>query len=190
MKNIQTLTLNEENITDFASARNMLLKKTKAEWVLFVDTDEKISNELKQEISDLNPIDYKGFIIKRKIVFLGSEIGEDRVLRLARRNSGKWVRKVHEIWRIKGKVGTLKNCIVHDTASNLFDYIEKMNRYSSIHAAENLKEGKRSNIFKMIFYPKLKFIQNILLGRGIVFSIMQSFHSFLGWTKQWELQKD
>jgi hypothetical protein len=62
-----------------------------------------------------------------------------------------------------------------------------MNVYSSIHAAENAREGKHSNLFKMIFYPKVKFIQNALAGRGFVFSMLQSFHSFLGWAKQWEL---
>jgi glycosyltransferase involved in cell wall biosynthesis len=190
MSNLEIITLHTPGVTDFASARNLLLKKSKAEWVLFIDTDEKLSDELIKEISALNPKDCNGFVIKRKIVFLGREIGEDRVLRLARKNSGKWVRKVHETWQIKGRVGTLKGHIIHNTADNLHEYIEKMNRYSSIHAAENLKEGKRSNLFKMVYYPKLKFIQNILARRGFVFSVLQSFHSFLGWAKQWELQKD
>jgi glycosyltransferase involved in cell wall biosynthesis len=187
---LEIVTLNKSGITDFASARNLLLKKSKAEWVLFLDTDEKLSDELKKEISDLDPKNCNGFVIKRKIVFLGREIGEDHVLRLARRDFGRWVRKVHETWEVRGRIGTLNGYIIHNTASGLYDYIEKMNKYSSIHAAENIREGKYSNIFKMIFYPKLKFIQNILAGRGFVFSMLQSFHSFLGWTKQWELQKD
>ncbi|MCX6704407.1 MAG: hypothetical protein NTZ07_03080 [Candidatus Woesebacteria bacterium] len=187
---LDIITLNKPGITDFACARNELLRKVRSEWVLFLDSDEKLSSELEKEISRLNPEDNTGFYIKRKIIFLGKEIGEDKVLRLAKKNSGKWVRKVHETWQVKGKIGTLKNYIIHNTADNLHEDIEKMNRYSSIHAAENLKEGKRSNLFKMIFYPKLKFIQNILAGRGFVFSVLQSFHSFLGWAKQWELQKD
>jgi len=184
MNNIKTITLDKPNITDFAKERNLLLQKSSANWVLFLDSDEKMTEELKKEILNLNAKNYDGFYIKRKIVFLGEEIGEDRVLRLAKRKSGKWARKVHETWEVKGRVGILKNYITHNTALNLGEYIEKMNKYSSIHAAENLREGKHSNVLKMIFYPKLKFCQNILQGRGVLFSIMQSFHSFLGWAKQ------
>jgi hypothetical protein len=190
VKNLTFVALNKENIEDFAKERNDLLRKVKSEWVLFLDTDEKLSPELKEEIIKLDPTGHSGFNIKRKIFFLGKEIGEDKVLRLAKKNAGKWVRKVHETWQIKGKVGTLDGYIIHNTAGDLHSYIAKINKYSSIHAAENVRERKHSNLFKIIIYPKLKFIQNMLSGRGFVFSMLQSFHSFLGWAKQWELSKD
>ncbi|HUC94637.1 MAG TPA: hypothetical protein VMR19_01355 [Candidatus Saccharimonadales bacterium] len=190
MNNLVTVTLNKPVISNFAGERNELLRKAKESWVLFLDTDEKLSQELKKEISDLDTSDFSGFYIKRKIIFLGKEIGEDKVLRLGKKNSGKWSRRVHETWLVKGKIGTLEGYIIHNTANNLHDYIGKMNKYSSIHAEENLKEGKRLGLFKIIFYPKLKFVQNMLSGRGFVFSMLQSFHSFLGWAKQWELLKD
>lgn len=186
---IQTLTLNENNITDFAGARNRLLKSAKTDWVLFLDTDERLTPNLEKEIENLDPKDFDGFYIKRKIKFLGKNAGEDKVLRLAKKDAGKWQRKIHETWNLKGKTGTLENYIVHDTGKDLHSYIEKINFYSTLHAQENQKEGKRSNLFKIIIYPKLKFIQNILLGRGLLFSMLQSFHSFLGWSKLWELQR-
>ena len=184
----EILTLDQKSIADFARARNDLLEKVKSEWILFLDTDEKLSPKLVEEIERLDPKDVNGFFIKRKIIFLGKCVGQDKVLRLARKGAGKWQRAVHETWVIKGKTKTLKNYIIHDTAKNLSSYIEKMNFYSTLHAKENVKEGKRSNIFKIIFYPKAKFIQNLFLGRGILFSMLQSLHSFLSWTKLWELQ--
>lgn len=190
MKNFQIITLNRKNITNFAEARNELLKKTKSEWILFLDSDEKLSNELKNEISDLDPKGFCGFTVKRKIIFLGKEIGEDKVIRLVKRNSGRWVRAVHEIWQTRQEVRPLDAYIIHNTADNLHEYINKMNNYSTIHASENLKEEKRSSLCKIIFFPKFKFIQNMIQGRGFVFSMLQSFHSFLGWVKLWQLQKD
>ena len=189
MNNFQTLTLNEKDIVDFASARNRLLRSATSDWVFFVDTDEVVSDALKKEIASLSPNGFNGFYIKRKIVFLGKEIGEDKVLRLARKESGLWRRKVHETWDIKGRVGTLDNYIIHNTAKDMHSYIKKINNYSDLHAKENLREGKRSNLLKIIFYPMIKFVQNILQGRGFVFSMLQSLHSFLGWAKLWELQK-
>lgn len=191
MKNLEFITLNKRNISDFAKERNLLLKRSRSEWVFFVDSDEKVTPELMKEINNtLNKVrNLNAFYIKRKIYFLGKNIGEDKVLRLAKRNSGKWNRAVHEVWDVKTRFGTLKNYLIHDTAHNLRDYIDKMNTYSSIHAIENRKEGKTASLFKIIFYPKIKFLQNILMGRGVVFSILQSFHSFLGWAKEWELTR-
>ncbi len=189
MLKIDTLILNEKNITDFATARNRLLRSAKTDWVLFIDTDETLSGQLKNEIEKLDPKDFNGFYIKRKIIFLDEEIGEDKVLRLGKADAGVWKRKVHETWNIKGKVGTLENYLIHNTAKDLHSYIEKMNNYSSLHAKENRDEGKRSNLFKIIIYPKGKLLLNLLQGRGFTFSMVQSFHSFLGWAKLWELQK-
>ena len=190
MNNFETLTLYEKDITDFAEARNRLLKLANHDWVLFLDTDEEVTKELAREIKNLNSEDFNGFYLKRKIIFLGKCIGEDKVLRLGKKSAGKWERKIHEKWNIKGKTGTLENYIIHNTSGDINSYIRKMNTYSGIHAKENMREEKKTGIFKIILFPKMKFIQNLFLGRGFVFSMLQSFHSFLGWAKQWELQKD
>lgn len=191
MNSVEVVVLKGKRITDFAKARNELLKKARSEWVFFVDTDEVITPELRSEVIQLfskPPVSINGYYVKRKIYFLGKWVGEDKVLRLGRRDAGLWQRKVHEVWKIKGRVGTLKNYLIHNTYESVGDAVEKINFYSSLHAKENVSEGKGSNLFKIILYPKLKFIQNILMGRGFVFSVLQSFHSFLGWSKQWELQ--
>ncbi len=185
---LEIITLNKPGITDFAKARNELLQKSKAEWLFFVDSDEKVTPELMKEVEDTisRDLDVDAYYVKRKIYFLGEYIGEDKVLRLARRNLGEWIRAVHEVWYVgSSTTGVLKNCLIHNTAGNLHEYIERINKYSDIHAKENKKEGKKSNLFKIIFYPIFKFIQNLLMGRGFVFSMLQSFHSFLAWSKEW-----
>ena len=189
MNNVEIITLKVPDIRDFAYERNKLLKKTGSVWVFFVDGDEEISEELKKEIENLDPGSYNGYYVKRKIIFLGHVIGEDKVLRLGKRDAGKWNRKVHEVWNIKGKVGLLKNFLIHNTAEDISSYVGKINKYSGIHAEENLKEGKKVSILKIIFYPKMMFLKNILQGRGFTFSMLQSLHSFLGWSKEWELTR-
>jgi len=191
--NVDFLTLNEPNITDFAKARNKLLNRSNAEWVFFVDSDEKITSELMSEvkkITDKGPSLADGYVVRRKIYFLGKYIGKDKVLRLAKRGSSRWVRPVHEVWDVKTRVRPLQNYLVHNTASNLYDYIEKINKYAKLHAEANKEEGKKSNLFKILFYPNLKFYQSMIMGRGTVFSIMQSFHSFLAWSELWLSQRN
>lgn len=186
---IKFVTLKEPGIKDFALARNKILDDSKSDWLFFVDSDEIVTEGLRNELSTLDLTGYSGFYVKRKNYFLGKFIGIDRMVRLGERGAGRWHRSVHEVWMIRGKIGELRNPIIHETAKNLNEYISKINYYSTLHAEANMAEGKRANFFKVIFYPKFKFVESVINGRGVVFSILQSFHSFLAWSKQWTFQK-
>ncbi|HJY98877.1 MAG TPA: glycosyltransferase [Patescibacteria group bacterium] len=189
--NYKVLTLNTPDIDDFSKARNKLLEKSDSPWVFFLDSDELMSPALKTEIKRrIDKEKYDGYFVKRKNYFLGKPIGTDKVLRLGKKGKGKWVRRVHETWEIKGKIGSLTNPITHNSAGSLFDAVAKINKYSDLHAEANKKEGKSSNLAKIILFPKLKFGESILNGRGVVFSILQAFHSFLSWSKLWLTQKN
>lgn len=179
---LSIFTLNKPNITDFAFERNELLKKSKTDWVLFLDSDE----ELSAPIENLDK-KYDGYILKRKNYFLGKYVGTDKIVRLGKSKFKTWRRSIHEIWDIN-KVGHLDNYIIHNTADNLADYIKKINYYSDLHAKANLKERKKSTLFKIITFPVAKFILALLKSKHIVFSIMQSLHSYLSWTKLYFLQ--
>jgi hypothetical protein len=178
MNHFEVFTLKKDHITDFAAERNDLLQKAKKDWVLFIDSDEKIS-DTNLHISNK----YSGYKIRRDNYFLKKFIGSDWIIRLGKKGAGKWVRRVHETWEINGKVGMLKEHLVHNTADSLSDYITKINYYSDLHALANKEEGKGSSLFKIFAYPIWKFIQTLFKSRNVVFSIMQSFHSFLSWSK-------
>jgi len=191
---VEFITLRKEGITDFAKERNELLKKAKGDWVFFVDTDETVSKDLETEISNITPkavtepqiSNLSGYYVNRQNFFLGKYIGTDKILRLGRKNAGRWVRRVHEVWKVEGRIGQLKNPLVHNSAVSLHEFVHKINLYSTLHAQENLNNGKRSNLLKIVCYPVAKFIQSLLIGRGFVFSMFQSFHSFLSWGKAWQ----
>lgn len=182
MRSLTTLILKKSNITDFAKERNELLRKAKTDWVLFLDSDEKLSAPL-PHLSDK----YDGYILKRKNYFLGQYVGYDNIVRLGKKKFVTWKRPVHEIWDIKN-VGRLDNYIIHNTAVNLSDYVKKINYYSDLHAKANLDEGKKSSIFKIILFPVAKFFVTLFKSKNIVFSIMQSLHSYLAWSKLYFLQ--
>lgn len=186
---VEVITLKKDNIDDFAKERNELLSKAKKDWVFFIDSDEIATPELEKEIDNL---DFKmdGYFIKRKNLILGKVVGEDKVLRLAKKNAGKWERLVHEQWKIDGKVGTLKNYLIHNTANSLSDAISKINFYSTLHAKQNKKDGKKSNLFKIVFFPVAKFFESLFTGKGFAFAMLHSFHSFLSWGKLYTWQNE
>lgn len=184
--------------SDFAAQRNFGLEKAKGEWVFFVDADEKISPSLRDEIKQRTKNSRTdAFFLKRRDIFLGRELkhgenGNIKLLRLARKSSGKWKRKIHEYWNVSGETGELKNSIIHIKSENLKEFVDKINKYSTFHAEELKIEGKRGNVIKVIFWPSGKFIVNyffrlgILDGKpGFIMASMMSLHSFLSWIKLW-----
>ncbi len=194
---------------NFAQQHNFGLEKAKGQWVLFVDADERVSPELIKEIKEkikscsiANGLPkFDGFYLKRQDFFGGralryGETAKVRLLRLAKKGKGKWQREVHETWKIKDKVGELKNPLLHYPHQTISDFIDHVNFHSTLHAQALKKEGVKPSFFRIIFYPKAKFIQNYIfrLGfldgmPGIIVALMMSFHSFLANSKLYFLSK-
>lgn len=188
---------------DFASQRNFALRQTQGEWVFFVDADERVTPPLVDEIKKaVKEKEFNGFFLKRQDFLWGRPLkhGETAsicLLRLGRKGAGKWQRRVHETWQIKGKVGELKEPLNHYPHPTISAFLKEINFYSSLNAQEFLKEGQRVNLWQLIAYPLGKFGQNYLfhLGfldgpPGIIVALMMSFHSFLTRAKLYLLWKN
>jgi len=180
---------------DFSKQRNFSLEKAKNEWVLFLDADERISPELAEEIKEkIKSTNLNGFYLKRQEFFNGKPLkhGETAhyLLRLGRKGKGEWQREVHEFWEIKEDIGRLKNPLLHYAHPTLTEFLEHINRFSTIHAKVLKKEGVKPSLLRTVANPLAKFIQNYLfrLGfldgtPGIITALMMSFHSFLARAK-------
>lgn len=183
---------------NFAAQRNFALKKTAASWVLFVDADERVSPALAAEVRQkTKSTKHSGFFLRRIDIAWGRQLehgesGNVWLLRLARRDAGRWKRAVHEVWEATGETGRLEEPLFHHPHPTLHEFTKKLDWYSTLHARQNLAEGKRSALWKIIFYPWLKFFQSWIFQRGFLdgmpgfmLAMMMSFHSFLAWSKLW-----
>ena len=185
---------------NFAAQRNFGLEKATNKWVLFADADERVSQELKEEMekevaAPNNPL--LGYFVKRDDYIFGKKLkfGETasvKLLRLARKSAGQWARRVHEVWDVPGRTKTLKNPLEHYPHPSLREFIDDINFQSGLHAEANHQEGKHSSLVKILFWPKLHFLKNYFLRlgfldgtEGFVLALMMSFHSFLAWSKLW-----
>jgi hypothetical protein len=145
--------------------------------------------------------EYFVYEFRRIDKFLGKwlkygDIGVYRDIRMMKKNSGRWKRRVHEYFETKAKVGKLRSPILHYSHPTVGKLIDSTNRWSSWHARANYEEGKRSSILKIVFWPLAKFIDSYIIRRefidgmhGFVFAIFVCLHSFLAWSKLWLLQR-
>ncbi len=185
---------------DYAAQRNWALSQVKSPWVLFVDTDEVVSVKLGEEIqSAVKKIEFKGFLIPRMDYMWGKklshgDVGGVRLLRLARHGAGEWHGAVHETWDIEGNVGVLRHSLSHYPHPTLVEFLQEINRYSSIRAQELHHAGQRANLFQIIFYPFFKFLYLYLISlgfldgtAGFVHAMTMTFYSFLVRGKLWLL---
>ena len=187
---------------NFSDQRNYGLDKAKGDWILFIDADERVSSglwyEIMQHINE--PIENpSGFLFKRVDIMWGKELrhgeaGNTKLLRLAKKNTGKWTGAVHEKWNIKGKTVTLNNPLYHYPHQSIKDFLEEINHYTDLRSRELYKNKQKTNWFLIVLYPKAKFLQNYFLRLGfldglpgLVVALMMSFHSFLVRGKLWLL---
>lgn len=197
--NIPLKIINRELNTDFASQRNFAISKTKYDWILSLDADEKPSNKLINFLSYIDNHRYKNYSFKRQDIFLKHKLnyGETSNLdfiRLFNKNHGKFIGKVHEVWSSNKPTKKTTFIIKHYSHDSLNSIIQKVNFYSTIRAKELFDQKIKTNIFQIIFFPIGKFIQNYIfrLGfldgtPGIIMALSMSFHVFLSKAKLWHL---
>jgi len=192
---------------DFAKQRNYGLDKALGKWALFVDADERITAKLKEEIIEKTKSSNKtGYYLTRRDHFFGKILkygefcvygpfGNQKLLRLANKGAGKWIRAVHEHWEIRGNIGLLKFPLLHFPHQTIKEFVDHINYFSTIHAGEIIREKKQPSLLKVILWPIFKFIYNsvfrlgLLDGQeGFIAIMMMSFHSFLAWSKVWVIK--
>ncbi len=188
---------------DFSHQRNFALSHVKSGWVLFLDADERITKELREEIVGRALLHGKtdGYFIQRKDKLFGKvlnhgEVGNKFFLRFAKYNAGKWEGKVHEVWKVEGKTGKLSNFIIHEPHKTIKEFLSEINFYTTLRAEELSYKNVKSSAFSILLYANLKFIKVYFLKLGILdgmpglqLSLMMSFHSFLTRAKLYLLQK-
>lgn len=201
MSTLSTVVLKTKKpVVDFAKERNNLLAKASSDWVLFVDTDEVVSDALKREIQekiqDANS-KIQGYYLKRSDYFLGrwlrfGETANVKLLRLGRRGAGKWQGKVHETWEIEGAVGHLKNPLQHFPHPTIGEFISDINHYTDLRA----REISKFSLLETLFYPPVKFFQNYVLRLGFldgfpgfVMAYMMSLHSLIVRVKMYDFSQ-
>jgi len=177
----------------FAAQRNFALTQTDAEWVMFLDADERITPELAAEmraVVDKNePLAYQ--ILRQNYVFhqrmKHGGFRPDFSLRLYPRNTITWSGVVHEAAHVTIPIQKLKSVMIHYTYDDWTRYFNKFNNYTSLMAQKSWEQGKRSSLVHITLRPWWAFIKVYILQSGWrdgkLGFIMAVFHFFYTMTK-------
>jgi glycosyltransferase involved in cell wall biosynthesis len=184
-----------------AAQKNWALPMLTHRWVMIVDADERVTPRLREEIERVlaDPGRADGYWIFRANHFLGRPIRSagwqrDRVLRLFDRGKGAYEPlHVHAEVRSEGRVGTLRERLVHDTYRDLDQYFEKFGRYTRWSAEDLKQRGVRASAARLLLRPWFRFLRMYLIeggireGRsGIVLCMLAAFSVFTKYARRWE----
>lgn len=182
----------------FAGQKNLASDNATHDWILSLDADEALSEALEGEIWQIkkNGPEYDAYTMPRLAQYLGRWIMHsgwypDRKVRLFDRRKAKWVgRYVHESVVVGGRVGHLKENLLHYTCASLSEHLRTMDRYTTL-AAEQLVD-QRSPIGwpQLLGDPLWTFFRTFVLQRGfldgtegLAIAYMAALYNFLKYTK-------
>lgn len=148
-------------------------------WVLQLDADERLTEELKAEVLQaIKNKKYNGYWIPRKNYFLGrflmkGGVYPDYTLRLYRRGLGKLPQKdVHEQAVVEGLVGFLKQPLIHMADITLDRYLKRFNRYTDLFSKQIAVEVKKPSFSNFIVFTFLKpvywFLKTYIRHKGFL----------------------
>lgn len=179
--------------------RAFAVSKVEAEWIFYIDADERIPEALALEIRQVvESVHYDAYRVLRKNYIFGRLMKygghqRDWQLRLFKKGAVTYSDKIHESPSVVGKIGSLSCALDHYSTENLLEYCRKLNAYTDMEAKNMVKAGVRISGYKLVLVPIAKFIQQYFLrqgfrdGReGFVFYVLSAFYVFLKYAKAWE----
>lgn len=187
--------------------KNFGFTKATGDWILCLDADEVVTEELAQEIKEilqtLNPKPQTpiiGYWIPRKNIIFGKWIQHglwwpDKQLRLFKRGLGRFPEKhVHEYLTVDGPTDSLINPMLHYNYETVSQYLGKMDMlYTENEVANLLQSGYQLDWHDAVRFPVSDFLKVYFAQEGykdglhgLVLALLQACYSLVVFAKLWE----
>jgi len=167
----------QNKFVNFSNQRNFALQQTKHNWILFIDADERITPNLKQEIihnttikSDIVAYEiYRKFYYKKQLIrFSGWQT--DKVFRFYKKEAVRYRTNllVHELLDIKGETAILQHKLLHYSFDSYEEYKLKMMQYAKLRALELFKKGLKPTFYHFYIKPAYRFFITFIIRLGFL----------------------
>lgn len=175
LQEYNSIQIYQKKFENFPNQKNFAISKTKHDWILFLDADERIKENGKKEIVDLIQntdkvafwAKFVYFFGKKRIRFSGFQ--STKTIRVFNKKYCYYDQStlVHEVLKYNGKTGVLKNKIDHYSFRNFTHYKSKMIHYSNLKALNHFSKNKRMGFALMVFKVIYRFINHYFIRLGI-----------------------
>ncbi len=189
---------------NYSDLRKKGASEAKFEWILYVDADERIPENLAREVVSIVKSEsaLNAYAIPRRNFVLGKELKHggfwpDYQKRFFRKKGlSGWSGKVHEEPIFKGELGLLVNPMLHIKHEDLSQMVEKTNNWSEIEGRLMLEANHPPmNVLRFLsamareFWLRMIAKKAFLDGKiGVIFALYQVFSKFVSYAKLWEMQ--
>ena len=190
----------------FGRLRNEAVAHAAHGWVFSLDTDERITPELRDEIRALlaRGPDADAYLVPRKNYFMGRWIRQSgwypnyRQPQLFRKDRLRYRDEVvHERYDVEGRVGTLRHHVIQYPFRDIDQYLAKMDRYSELMARRMAEQGTRFRAHQLVSHPAFTFLKMYLWqggfmggGPGFILAGLYAYYTFAKYARLWELQRN
>ncbi|HEV2208957.1 MAG TPA: glycosyltransferase family 2 protein [Verrucomicrobiae bacterium] len=188
----------------FVEQKNSAAEKTTGKWLLNLDADEVVPPELRDEILALFKPGLpacSAYSFPRRSFYFGRWIGHgdwypDRCVRLWQRDSGRWVGiDPHAGLEVRGKIGALRQDLLHYTADTLNHQVAKTVRYADAFVLHCAQTGRRITVADLALRPAWRFFRAYFLKlgfldgwQGYTIAWLTAFYTFLRYARAREAQ--
>jgi (heptosyl)LPS beta-1,4-glucosyltransferase len=187
----------------YGPQKNIGIDQAHADWILIVDADERVPDQLRQEIQDLlaaePPPDVGGYEIPRRNFFYGKWIQggglfPDYQLRLVRKQAGRYDDvRLHEHLAVRGRRERLSEPFNHYSMPSVNHHVRKMMRYTTLGADEKLKRLRHVSGWVIATHHLGTMLKTLFVRggyrdgvQGLIVAMFAGLHTFVKYAKAWE----
>lgn len=160
-----------ESDKNLGERKGWLIDNANRNWVLVLDSDERVSKELYKEIKKINDktihgyrIPYQNYVFGKPVYYGGEKYSK---IRLFQKNKGTIDPiPLHEEVRVKGKVGALQGVLHHHSYRSLRQLFFKFTSYACIAAGEKQKNKEHVTFAKLFLYAPHMFWARFIKEQG------------------------
>jgi glycosyltransferase involved in cell wall biosynthesis len=189
----------------YGSQRNAALDAVDADWVFFVDADERGTPQLGAEIRRvIEDTVYDGWWVPRHNHIFGAIVHHagwypDYQLRLLRRQRARYdpQREVHELVMLDGEAGYLEHPLIHYNYTSVSQFLSKQRRYADYDAHILWEQGIRAHPHKFITRPLAEFRRRYLTlqgykdgWRGLLLGWLMAYYQVVVYGQLWRLGRN
>lgn len=187
-------------------ARNFAISKATGDWILILDADEEVSEQLQDKLKELaESSDYDFMRIPRKNIIFnkwmsGAMWWPDYNIRFFKKGKVVWSDKIHISPQASGRGLDLpaqeQFALIHSHYASVSQFIERMNRYTTVQAEEIIQEGYKFSWTDLIKKPMGEFLGRYFANEGykegihgLALSLLQALSFLVVYLKIWEKEK-